>query len=299
MGLLTLCFQLIFGGEVGIAITIGVSLALLMLRPQIPTWLIMKMYGARTLSQGEVPEILRVTQLLAKRANLKNIPTLYYVPSSAMNAFTTGTVENSAIAITDGLLRNLSLREIAGVIGHEVSHITNHDLQIMNLADTFSRLITIVSQLGLILLIVFLPLWLLGWVDISFLAVAILVLSPLLSAHLQAALSRTREFDADLGAAELTGDPDGLASALDKIDSPYKNLWQRIFLPQRKEINPSLLRTHPPANERVRRLRSLSRGYTRNEVMPVLHEPHYANRSPAHFVIVTKRPKRHFTGLWY
>jgi heat shock protein HtpX len=242
-----------------------------------------------------MPELVQAVKILAERASLLHTPSLYYVPSSSLNAFTTGTANESAIAVTDGLLRRLNLRELAGVLAHEISHIANRDLRVMSLADTVSRLTTLLSHLGLLLLFFTIPLWLVGVVKISLLAVAILITAPLLSALLQAALSRTREFAADIGAAELTGDPRGLASALVKIDNPYGRWWQRIFQPQGGESGPSSLRTHPPTEERVERLLSLAPTIYQEQ-----RESYPGTILPnIRYITITRSPRRHWSGLWY
>ncbi len=294
--LLGFCSYLILGEGAfyGIFLT---TLLILSFRPKMPTWLVMKLYRASPLSYQDAPELSQIVERLAQRARLTTTPSLYYVPSSSLNAFTTGNSDDSAIAITDGLLRTLSLRELAGVLAHEVSHIVNHDLRVMSLADTMSRLTALLSQMGLIILLLTIPLWLLGLIHISLLAVLIMIAAPIISSVLQASLSRTREFAADLGAAELTGDPYGLASALIKIDNPYAGWWQRIFMPQGGESGPSSLRTHPPTEERITRLKSLiTKELSSNEAAT----PQSTASTPVvNYIVVTRRPRRHWSGLWY
>lgn len=293
-GILSLSAYLILG-EGFFYVILFMTLLVLSLQPRLPTWLVMRLYHARPISSWEMPELLQAVQTLSNRANLENTPSLYYVPSSSMNAFATGTADESSIAITDGLLRRLNFRELTGVLAHEVSHIANSDLRVMSLADTMTRLTSVLSLIGIALLFLIIPLWITGVVKISLLAVVILVAAPLLSATLQAALSRTREFSADTGAVELTGDPKGLASALVKIDNPYGRWWQRIFQPQGGESAPSSLRTHPPTEERVNRLMSLS---------PVSYQdrfqPYPATSIPnVRYITITRTPRRHWSGLWY
>ncbi len=127
----------------------------------------------------------------------------------------------------------------------------------MGLADLFSRLTSLLSLLGLSLLLLYLPLALLTQVEFNGLALLLLVLAPHLSALAQLGLSRTREYDADLNAAALTGEPEALARALVKIEQLQHGWWERILLPGRKIPEPSLLRTHPPTAERVERLLQL------------------------------------------
>ena len=144
-----------------------------------------------------------------------------------LNAFTVGDREEAVIALTDGMLRRLDLRELAGVLAHEVSHIRNRDLWLMSLADLAGRLTRVMTLLGLGLVIVGLPLWLGGGAQPPVLLILLLLFAPQLTVLLQLALSRAREFDADLDAAGLTGDPDGLISALAKLERYQSGLWNR------------------------------------------------------------------------
>jgi heat shock protein HtpX len=216
------------------------------------------MAGARPLSVHEAPQLHHLVQDLARRSNLLRAPQLYYVPNGMMNAFSVGSQDSAAIGITDGLLRGLSRRELAGVLAHEITHIRHNDVRVMGLADLISRTTGLLSTLGQMLLFVNLPLLLIGRSPVSWWAVALLVSAPTLSRLLQLALSRTREFDADLGAARLTGDPAALASALHKMAYQEAGIWRQILLPGRRVPDPSLLRTHPETGERVRRLLDLA-----------------------------------------
>ncbi len=189
---------------------------------------------------------------LEQRAELETIPALYWIPSRTVNAFATGTKDDAAIAITDDLLQLLSPRETAGVLAHEVSHIANNDMRLIGLADVISRLTRIMSAPGMLLLFLWLPLILPSMANCSLPGLFLLLAAPVISALLQLELSRIREFEADLEAVRLTGDPEGLASALGKISGQYSNLWQRIFFPGYHEPEPLLLRTHPDTAARVR-----------------------------------------------
>ncbi len=151
-----------------------------------------------------------------------------------LNAFAVGTRKHAAIAVTDGLVRQLDMRELVGVVAHEISHVRNNDLWVMGLADMFSRTTSILSLIGQFLLFLNLPLILLSQVTVNWFAIFLLIFAPNLSALAQLALARTREFDADLNAARLTGDPDGLASALVKIERAQGGWLERIFMPNRR-----------------------------------------------------------------
>jgi heat shock protein HtpX len=264
--------------------------------PTLSPWLVMRLYRASLIRPDHSPALWSVLSSLAQRAGLPVAPQLYYVPSQTLNAFAVGTRQQAAIAVTDGLLRQMDMRQLAGVLAHEISHIRNNDLWVMGLADMFSRATRLLSLLGQVLLLLYLPLILFSIVSINWFAIAMLVFAPSLSALAQLALSRTREYDADLNAARLTGDPDGLAGALAKIEHAQGGWWERIFMPGRKEPQPSLLRTHPQTEKRISRLMALKPELARVNTLPIDHmfDAHSVFGSP-----VTHPPRRHFNGLWY
>ena len=128
----------------------------------------------------------------------------------------------------------------------------------MSVADVMSRAVSIASWAGQLILLVNLPLLLSGSAYIPWQIPLLLLSSPTIMALFQLALSRTREYDADPGAVELTGDAEGLALALLKLERKVGRFWEEMFLPGRQFSEPSLLRTHPPTENRFRRLRELS-----------------------------------------
>lgn len=230
----------------------------LLLAPSLPKTLLLSAYRARRLTGRDFPQGVGILAELARRADLPRVPALYYVPSALPNAFALGDPRDSVICVTDGLLRLLDSRELAGVLAHEVAHVANRDLWIMGVADVLTRAVSLASWIGQFILVLNLPLLLSGAAHVPWHIPLLLVFSPTLMALLQLALSRTREFDADRGAVDLTGDAEGLASALLKLDRRVGRFWEEMFLPGRRIPEPSLLRTHPPTAERVRRLRALS-----------------------------------------
>ncbi|MDH5323824.1 MAG: zinc metalloprotease HtpX [Gammaproteobacteria bacterium] len=287
----------ILWGFSGIIILGLLALLFFSLNPALPPQLIMRLYQATPIRPQQAPTLYGITRELAQRAQLPVSPTLYYIPSQTVNAFTVGNRNQSVIAITDGLLRTLNTREQTGVLAHEISHIRNNDLRVMSLADTFSRLTALMSLLGQFLLLINLPLILFGMVSINWLAIMVLIFAPSVSALAQLGLSRVREYDADLNAARLSGDPEGLARALEKIETTQRHWLQRLFLPSHQQTEPSLLRTHPPTEERIRRLLALQRDRYR----PIQLDPEISrlmellNREA-----IRRRPRRHpFSGLWH
>lgn len=241
----------ILGPETGAMVALGM-VAGLILAPDLSRSMILSAYQAQRLTGRDAPGLVGALAELAHRAGLPRAPALYRVPSSLPNAFAMGTPEDSSICVTDGLLELLDGRELAGVLAHEVGHIANRDLWIMGVADVMSRLVSLASWVGQFLLLLNLPLLMTGLVHVPWSVVALLIFAPTLMALVQLGLSRTREYDADRAAADLTGDPEGLIRALGKLDRLTGRFWEEILLP-----GPSLLRTHPPTESRVRRLREL------------------------------------------
>ena len=290
-----------FIGGGGVAwVAIGIVSALFFANPAASPRLVMSLYRGRPVTYAQAPRLYAVLRELSRRAGLERLPELYYVPTRVMNAFTAGSRSDAAIAVSDGLLRRMELRELAGVLAHEVSHIANGDTRVMAFADLVSRITGLLSLAGQFLLLVSLPFWLLSDVEVPWLAILVLLFAPTASALVQLALSRNREFEADRSAAELSGDPEGLASALEKLAYYQATPWERIFMPGRRVPDPSLLRTHPPTAERVRRLMELR---ARESLQGPVADPRLlaAPRDPFGFLAdsLPLRPRWHINGLWY
>jgi heat shock protein HtpX len=286
---LGLCAWLLFGAE-GLLWAVVLGAGGLMLRPRMrPEW-VLRMYRARPLPVAVAPNVHQMVQTLAAHAGLPRAPTLYYVPTSMLNAFAVGRRTDAAIGITDGLLRNLTGRQLAGVLAHEISHISSDDLWIMTLADTVGRVTHAVAYAGLALLFLGLPMLAAGSPMLLLIAL-VLIAVPTVVTLLQLALSRAREFDADLDAVALTNDPVGLAEALRTLHAHEGRIWERILVPHRRTPDPLLLRTHPSTEERVRRLLELS-GPQAGLDVPAVPFP------PAAFSPVTQRPRLRAPGIW-
>lgn len=283
---------LLLGWE-GVIWAVGACVFIAMFSPTVSPQAMLWFYRARPFGAHDLPQIQAAVHELARRAALEKAPQLYYIPSAMMNAFAVGGRENAAIAVTDGLLRGLSPRELVAVLAHEISHIRNNDTSVMGLADVISRLTSFFSFFGQILLLLNLPLVLMGEAVIPWLVVLILVAAPSLTAMMQMALSRTREFDADQDGARLSGDPTGLASALDKLERKHRG-WRNILFPGRENPDPSMLRSHPQTKERIKRLLALSRSE------PALHTV-FKQQRPAMpgFGGLVQRPRRRITGVWF
>lgn len=265
--------------------------------PRLPPEIVMRMYRARPIDPRHGGQIAYIVEELARRAELPAVPATYVIPSMTLNAFATGTPHRAVIGLTEGLLRRLSLRELAGVLAHEISHVRNNDLAVMALADVLTRFTHVLSYLAVFLFIFNLPAMLLGESDNPLSALVLLYLAPTAGSLLQLALSRTREYDADLEGAELTGDPRGLASALDKLERYQGTFWEDLMfpVPGRRIPQPSLLRSHPPTEERIARLLALE---SRDMAPPieVVEEPMVSlvGLGPA-----SMRPRLRFPGVWF
>jgi heat shock protein HtpX len=275
--------DLLIGPAAGVWALAGMVLALAV-APIAPKRLILSAYRARPLDPWAFPWGFETVSALASRADLPAVPQLWHVPSTVPNAFALGGPGDSAIVLTDGMLRGMTARELAGVLAHETAHISHRDLWIMAFADMTTRLVSVASLAGQVLLLLNLPLLLVGAAHVPWSAVLLLLFAPTVASLLQLALSRAREFDADLGAAQLTGDPAGLAQALAKLERRTGAFWEEILLPGRRIPEPSLLRTHPPTEERIARLMALApsaplalprRHYTRPEWQPVAGPPRW------------------------
>jgi heat shock protein HtpX len=237
-------------GLIGTAIFGAIGIASL---GRVSPKMVLGLYKARPLAEEEAPDLHRIMRELAKRANLLSVPTLHYVPTKMMNAFAVGHEQDSAVAVTDGLLRAMNLRQIAGILAHEVSHIKSGDLRVMGLADVLNRITSILSNIGLLGI----PLVFGTGINVPLLGLVLMVLAPTLGGLLQLGLSRVREYDADLDGASLTGDPEGLASALRILEERQGGKWEGLVLPGSRLPQPSLLRTHPKTEDRIARLLAL------------------------------------------
>ncbi len=288
------------GGTIGALWALALGISLVFVTPKISPRLILKMYQARPLAVAEARGLYAIVHDLAKRAGLPHPPVLYYIPSRMMNAFSVGNADNSAIAVTDGLARNLEWNEITGVLAHEISHISHGDLRIMSLADGLTRFTNALSALGLAVLLFSLPLYLFAKVLIPLPALLLLLAAPTISVLLQLALSRTREFDADLGAVALTGDPASLAAALKKLERYPLKIWDVLFMPGRRVPAPSVLRTHPMTEKRITRLLELASKTDVAASHPELRGGYDGGcLLPGDCPEVTRKPRWNLKGIWH
>ncbi len=249
--LLLLATWIVFGfsGALWLLIAAGLVLGL---QGQMPLAAVLRMRGARPLAPYEAPELHALLVELSRRAGLPRAPALYFVARSHPEAFTVAAGGDSAVAVSRGLLGLLSRDELAGVLAHEISHVRAGDTRLLGVAFAMQRLTGNVVVFGLlaVLLSVF------GlFPAVSPLAPLLLVM-PQLSTAAAMAVSRTREFDADLGAAALVGDPRPLARALQKLDHLHRGVLGMLGV-RLEALVPRALNTHPPTAERVERLLAL------------------------------------------
>jgi heat shock protein HtpX len=270
------------------------------LAARMPPEAVMRLYQA-TRVQPDESQLSSLVDVLAYRAELPRRPELYVIPSMTLNAFAAGSRDHSAIAVTEGLLRRLSLSETGGVLAHEMAHIRNNDLLVMGLADVITRVLQLMSYaaLGLALFNVFAIVR--DEETISWWAVLLLYLAPALSSLLQLTLSRAREFEADASAAALTGDPASLASALRRLETYTGHFWEDLMfpVPARRVPHPSLLRSHPETEERIRRLMDLAappENAPGHEPLVIVEQPMF---SLVGYGPGDMRPRYRWPGLWF
>ena len=236
--------------------------------------------GAKEITQDVHPQLFNVVEEMKIASGWKYMPKIYIINSDAPNAFATGIKpENTAIAVTAGLLGRLNRDELQGVIAHEMSHIVNRDILFMTFAGMMLGAIVLISQVFLR------SFWFTGGggryrsksrdsgqAQLIFLGIAILfaILAPIMAQLLYFAISRKREYLADASAVRFTRYPEGLASALEKISTSTEELKtaNKVTAPM-YIVNPlkpkgmklsDLTSTHPPISERIRILRSIGQG---------------------------------------
>ena len=278
--------------SIGVLWALGTGAILIMTAPRLSPRLILLLYGAHPVAPQQLTQLTDVITWLANRSYLSERPQLYYIPSSAMLAFSVGMQHANAIAISEGLLRQLNIREMTAVLAHEISHIQSKDLWVMAIADIISRITSLMALMGYLMVLLYIPLFIFQNEDIPWLLLLLLIAAPGLSALMQLALSRTREFNADMQAMKLTGDPLGLISALNKIDYYEKNWFRHVMLPNVRVPNPSLLRTHPITEERIRRLQTIAQ----HDHHPFIH---LQQIHPLHHKTSQRAPRHHISGLWH
>lgn len=286
----------ILGGWWGAAAAAGIVIGLWVLAVRMPSNGLMRLYQATHIAPDDT-QLSSLIDVLAYRAESPRRPDFYVIPSTTLSAFSTGARGHSAIAVTEGLLRRLSLAETAAVVAHEMAHIRQRDMAVFVVADVITRAAQVMSYAGLGFALFNVYALVIGEDLVSWWAVIGLYLAPGISNLLQLGLSREREFSADLGAVALTGDREALSSALQLISADTGSVWQDLMLPVpgRRVPYPSLLRSHPNADVRVRRLASA-------ETAPS-HDPLVIVEQPMVSLVGygpgDMRPRYRWPGLWF
>ena len=230
--------------------------------------LVLRMYGAQELPPERAPELHQIVRELAAGAHMP-MPRVYLLPSDSPNAFATGrNPDHAAVAVTEGILRLLTPEELRGVLAHELSHVQNRDTLISAVAATLAGVVLMVARMGQFAAIF-------GGMRRdereegggALELLLLVIVAPLAAMLIQLAISRSREYQADTSGAHLSHSPGALASALEKIATasgrlplPAGPATAHLFI-----VNPlsgqrlaSLFSTHPPIEERIRRLRAMA-----------------------------------------
>lgn len=253
------------GGKSGATIALVIAIIMNVGSYWFSDKIVLRMYRAQEVTEQQAPDLYDLVGRLAAQAGLP-MPRVYVIPDASPNAFATGrNPDNAVVAVTEGIMRLLSWEELAGVIGHELAHVKHRDILIQSVAATIGAAITY-----------------LGYITIFFRGssddeegggsligtLLMVVLAPLAAGFIQMAISRSREYLADQGGAEICGHPLWLASALDKLQTGAQRIPMRsqeatahmfIVHPFSGQSMASLFSTHPPTEERIARLEEMAR----------------------------------------
>ena len=225
--------------------------------------MVLKMYGARTITAQEAPELYEMVDRLRQRAGLP-MPTVAIAPHEQPNAFATGRdPEHAVVCVTDGIMRLVSRDELEGVIAHELAHIKNRDMLLQTIAATMGGAISNIAYFGMYA----------GGGDDDenpLAGIGMMILAPIAAMVIQFAISRQREFKADAVGAEISGRPISLANALLKLDAGAKRIPMNVSpaAAPLAQVNPlqafgggglgKMFSTHPPTAERVSKLQAMA-----------------------------------------
>lgn len=256
-----------FGGKHGMTIALIIALGMNLFAYWFSDKLILRMYRAQEVREAEAPELYGIVRRLTQKAQMP-MPKVYMIEGDQPNAFATGrNPKHAAVAVTTGIMRILSRDELTGVIGHELAHIRHRDILISTIAATIAGAISYLAQMA-------------QWAAIfggrsnddeggssPVAALVMMIVGPIAALIIQMAISRSREYVADEGGAQLAGNPRYLSSALRKLHMASQQIpmhanpaTSHMFI-----VNPlsgrgllKLFSTHPPMEERIARLESMS-----------------------------------------
>ena len=257
LGALFMVIGLALGGTTGLAIGLAIGLVFVGSSYWFSDTLAIKAARAVPASREELPQVYAIVEDLARRADIP-MPKIYVSPDAQPNAFATGRSPNHAsVAVTQGILGVLNEDELRGVLAHELSHVRNRDILIGSVAAAVAMGIIFVSRMALFF----------GDDNNPIAAIATVILAPIAAMCLQAALSRSREYEADASGAHLLHSGESLAAALEKIEASARKTPMKIDpahasayiinpLTGRKMQFGNLFSTHPPTADRIARLRN-------------------------------------------
>jgi heat shock protein HtpX len=256
----------LFGGQSGMVVAFALALVMNFVSYWFSDRIVLRLYGAQPLAEAQAPAVHATVRRLATRAGMP-MPKLYLINSPTPNAFATGrSPAHAAVAVTEGILRIMSQEELEGVLAHELSHVLNRDVLISTIAATLAGAVVMLADMA-------------RWAAIfgssrddedgganPVSLVLMAILAPLAALLIQAAVSRSREYQADASGARLTHRPMGLAGALAKLQQANQMIpmdaspaTAHLFI-----VNPlsgrsllSLFSTHPPIEDRIARLRAM------------------------------------------
>jgi len=252
----------LIGGKSGMMLALAFAVAMNFFSYWFSDKLVLRMYNAREVDETTAPQFYRLIADLAQRAGLP-MPRVYLIEEDAPNAFATGrNPQHAAVAATTGILRVLTDRELRGVMSHELAHVRHRDILISTISATMAGAIGMLANFAMFF----------GGRDENgrpanpVVGLLVMLLAPLAASLIQMAISRAREFEADRGGAEISGDPQALASALQKIHRYVQGVPMEVAerhpeTAQMMIMNPlsggglrGLFSTHPSTEERVARL---------------------------------------------
>ncbi|MCA6217293.1 zinc metalloprotease HtpX [Ideonella sp. B7] len=261
----------LLGGQQGMVLALLLALGMNFFSYWFSDKMVLRMYNAQEVDAQTAPQFYRLVQELAANAGLP-MPRVYLINEDAPNAFATGrNPDHAAVAATTGILRVLSERELRGVMAHELAHVKHRDILISTVSATMAGAIGMLANFAMIF----------GGRDEEgrpvnpIVSILVMILAPIAASLIQMAISRAREFEADRGGAEISGDPVALASALQKIQRyaqgiPLETAEAHPETAQMMIMNPlsgrglsGLFSTHPSTEERVERLMALAQAQGR------------------------------------
>jgi len=255
-----------FGGQSGMVMALVFAGAMNVFMYYNSSKMVLRMYGAHVVTEEQAPDLYRMVDRLRQRAELP-MPTVAIAPHEQPNAFATGrNPEHSVVCVTEGILKLVPSEELEGVIAHELAHIKNRDMLLQTVTATMAGAIGMIANFAMFFG---------GGRDDEnrnpIAGIAVMLLAPLAASLIQLAISRQREFKADAVGAQISGNPNGLANALIKLDSYAKRIPMQVApaAAPLAQVNPlaaygggvaRLFSTHPPTEERVARLEAMAAG---------------------------------------